>query len=140
MPVYKGSTPLIAYDGFTESGDFKHVPIEQLKVLDGLQYDEEDFVASMEEPLSLLVTKSSGIRLSLGEGNGLLTAVTQFETARELNEQELAQLKAEYDGQMSDGIGENLLSELKNRSDVPFKLDVYGLYEDTMGSGLKMVT
>jgi hypothetical protein len=41
---------------------------------------------------------------------------------------------------MSDGIGENLLSEIKNRPDIQFRLEVYWLYENDMESKLRLVT
>ena len=140
MPTYKAVTPLVAFDGFTNSGDFRLVAPEQLKMLDGLEYNDEDFVEYMEQPLASIVQQSSGIKLYLNDGNGQLTAVTYFEAARELDEQEIVQLKNYYDGQMSDGIGENLLSELQNRADVGFRLDVFGLYDSNMGSQLRKVT
>lgn len=138
MPTYIATTPLVAFDGFTDSGGFRHVPKESLRVLNGLEYTAEDFVEHMDESLASLVFHSSGIRLSLDDG--LLTAVSNFECRRELSEQEIAQLKEYYDGQMSDGIGENLLSEIQNRADVGFRLEVFWLYDNTMGSQLRIVT
>jgi hypothetical protein len=140
MPIYKGATPLAAFDGFTTSGEFNHVPLERLRFLEGLEYAKEDFVEYMEEPLASLVTSCSGITLCLDEGKGVLTAVSHFECRRELNEQELAQLKACYDGQMSDGIGENFLGEIQDRTDVGFRLEVFWLYETSMRSALTQVT
>jgi hypothetical protein len=140
MPTYKAVTPLVAFDGFTESGGFRLVPLDHLRMLDGLEYTEEDFVEHVEEPLSGLLVSCSGIKLSQDEGNGVLTAVSHFESTRELNEHEVAQLKSYYDGQMSDGIGENLLSEIQDRADVGFRLEVFWLYDDNMGSELRKVT
>ncbi len=139
MPTYIAITPIVAFDGFTESGGFKNVPPEHLKMLDGLEYTEENFVEYMEEPLSSLVVSCNGIRLSLDADNGVLTAVSQFESNRELNEDEIAQLRRYYDGQMSDGIGENLLSEIQNRPDVGFRLEVFWLYDSNMGSQLRIM-
>ena len=42
--------------------------------------------------------------------------------------------------QMCDGIGENLLSEIKNRPDVKFRLEVFGLYDDSKASQLRIMT
>lgn len=140
MPTYKAVTPIVAYAGFTKQGDFKLVPLDQLKMLDGMEYNEESFLEHMDQPLASLLKKASGIKLSLNEGNDVLTAVTYFESAKDLSEQELEQLKSYYYGQMCDGIGENLLSELKQREDVGFRLEVYGLYESDMGSQLQKVT
>ena len=140
MPIYEALTPLVAFNGFTEAGGFRHVSLEGLRVLDGLDYTAEDFVTYMEEPLASLMIKSNGIKLSLDEANCLLTAVSRFESKRELNEQELVLLKHYYDAQMSDGIGENLLSEIKNGPDIQFRLEVYWLYENDMESKLRLVT
>jgi hypothetical protein len=140
MPTYKAITPLVAFDGFTESGDFKHAPRLRLKVLDGLEYKEECFVTYMDEPLSSFALRSSGIKLSLNAYHGLLTAVTFFETDRELTEDELSLLKSDYDAQMSDGIGENFLSEIQAREDVAFRLEVYWLYDSNMASQLRIAT
>lgn len=140
MPTYKAFTPLVAFDGFTDSGGFKLVPSEQLRMLDGLEYNDGDFVEYMEQPLAAVVQHSSGIKLHLNEGNGSLAAVTFFETTRELDEQEIAQLKDYYDGQMADGIGENFLGELQNRADVGFRLEVYWLYDASMRPELRKVT
>lgn len=140
MPTYEAVTPLIAFDGFTNSGDFRRVAVEHLRMLDGLEYNEEDFVEYLEEPLASVVLKSSGIKLSLNGDNGQLTAITFFETAKELNEHELAQISAYYFGQMADGIGENLLSEIQSRDDVGFRLEVFGLYDESMKSQLRRVT
>src|SRR5262245_33367610 len=140
MPTYRAVTPLVAFDGFTDDGDFKFVKSEQLKMLDGLEYNDEHFVEHMDQPIASLVQHSTGITLHLNESDGQISAVTHFETARELDEQQIAQLKKDYDGQMSDGIGENLLSELKTRADVKFRLEVYWLYDETMGSQLHRVT
>ena len=122
MRTYEAITPLVAFDGFTKSGDFYHVPVEHLRMLDGLEYNEEDFVAYMEEPLTSFVLKSSGIKLFLDEDNGRLNAATHFETSRELNEQEIAQLECYCYAQMCDGIGENLLGRIQSRQDVGFRL------------------
>lgn len=140
MPTYKAITPLVAFDGFTKSGDFNHVPVEHLRLLDGLKYDDEEFVAYMEEPLTSLVVKSSGIKLFLDEGDCRLKAATYFETARELTEQEIAQLKDYYYGQMCDGIGENFLCRIKSREDVGYRLEVFGLYDSTIGPQLRIDT
>lgn len=139
MPTYKAITPLVAFDGFTNSGDFRYVASEQLKLLDGLEYNDEDFVEYMVQPMASVVQESSGIKLQLNEANGQLSAVTFFKTAKELDKQEIAQLKDYYDGQMSDGIGENLLSELQHRADIEFQLEVFGLYDAKMGSQLQRV-
>src|SRR5687767_5897312 len=141
MPTYKAVTPLVAFDGFTDSGrDFRFVAQGKLKMLDGLEYDDEDFVEYMEKPLASFVDRSSGIKLHLNDETGHLSAVTYFETTKELDEQEVAQLKSYYDGQMSDGIGENLLGELQDRADVDFRLAVFGLYDAKMGSQVEKVT
>jgi len=137
MPKYKAVTPLVAFDGFTNSGDFVFVAPEQLRMLDGLVYKDEDFVEYMEQPLAAVVQHSSGITLRLNEGTGQLSAITFFETVRELDEHQLAQLKDYYDGQMSDGIGENLLTDLQSRADVEFRLEVFWLYDSNMGSQLQ---
>ncbi|MEX1228721.1 MAG: hypothetical protein WEB58_00690 [Planctomycetaceae bacterium] len=139
MPTYEALTPLVAFEGFTKSGDFQHVPVDRLKTLDGLAYTEECFVTHMDEPVSSYVVKSNGIRLSLNADNGQLTAVTHFETPRELTEEEISQLKRNYDGQMSDGIGENFLSEIQARADVPFRLEVFWLYDTSKGSQVRGV-
>jgi len=140
MPTYRAITPLVAFDGFTNDGDFKLVESGQLKMLDGLEYNDEDFVEHMDQPIASLVQHSTGIRLHLNESDGQISAVTHFETARELDEQQIAHLKKDYDGQMSDGIGENLLSELKSRADVKFRLEIFWLYDETKGSQLRRVT
>lgn len=140
MPTYKAVTPLVAFAGFTKEGDFQLVPSDRLKMLAGIEYNEESFLEYMDQPLASVLTKATGIKLSLNEGNDVLTAVTFFESAKELNEQELDQLKSDYYGQMCDGIGENLLSELQNREDVGFRLEVYGLYKSDMGPQLQMAT
>jgi hypothetical protein len=140
MPTYKAVTPLVAFDGFTNSGNFRFVAPKQLMMLNGLEYNDEDFIEYMEQPLSSVVQQSSGITLQLNEGTGALSAVTYFETAQELDEQHITQLKSYYDGQMSDGIGENLLGELQRRADVEFRLAVYWLYDENMGSHLDRVT
>ncbi len=140
MPTYKAVTPLVAFDGFTNSGGFRLVPSEQLRMLDGLEYNDGDFVEYLEPPPASVVQQASGITLHLGDGSGSLAAVTYFETTRELDEQEIAQLKDYYDGQMADGIGENLLGELQDRADVGFRLEVYWLYDETMRPQLRKVT
>jgi|SRR5581483_2283034 len=141
MPTYKAVTPFVAFDGFTNDGrEFKFVTPERLKVLDGLEYNHEDFVEFMEESLASLFSRSSGIKLHLNDETGHLSAVTLFETTKELDEQEVVQLKTYYDGQMSDGIGENLLGELQDRADVDFRLAVFWLYDEKMGSQLQRVT
>ena len=63
MRTYEAITPLVAFDGFTKSGDFNHVPVEHLRMLDGLEYNEEDFVAYMEEPLRIAGKTTSVFRL-----------------------------------------------------------------------------
>ena len=139
MSTYKAVTPLVAFDGFTNSGQFRFVAPERLKVLDGMEYNDEDFVQYIEKPLAAFVDRSSGIKLHLNDETGHLCAVTYFETTKELDEQEVAQLKSDYDGQMSDGIGENLLNELQDRADVDFRLEVFGLFDAQMGSQLEKV-
>jgi hypothetical protein len=140
MPKYKAVTPLVAYDGFKNSGDFVFVAPEQLRKLDGLVYNDEDFVDYMEQPLASVVQHSSGITLHLSEGTGQLSAITFFETAKDLDQHQLAQLQDYYDAQMSDGIGENLLSDLQSRPDVEFRLEVFWLFDSQMGSQLQRVT
>ena len=141
MPTYKAVTPLVAFNGFTNNGgDFRFVAPGQLKILDGLAYKDEEFLEYMEQPLASVVLHSSGITLHLNEGNGQLSAVTFFETEKELDEQQIVELKKYYDGQMSDGIGENLLTELQSRADVEFRLEVFWLYDAKMGSQLQRVT
>ena len=140
MPIYEAMTHLVAFDGFTKAGGFRHAPLESLRLLDGLDYTAEDFVHEMEEPLASFIINSNGIKLSLDEANCQLTAVSHFESTRELNEQEIALLKHDYDAQMSDGIGENFFSEIQSRPDVQFRLELYWLYETDRGSKLRLVT
>src|SRR5262249_15723504 len=137
MPTYRAVTPLVAFDGFTNSGGFKFVESEHLKMLDGVEYNDEDFVEHMDQPLASLVQHSTGITFHLNESNGQVSAVTSFETAKELDEQQIPHLKNYYDGQMSDGIGENFLGELVERADVNFRLAVFWLYDATRGSQLQ---
>ena len=139
MPTYEAITPLVAFVGFTSSGEFQFASPDELKVLDGVEYLDEDFVEYMDQALASIVQQATGIRLSHREENGQLVAITRFETSKELDEAEFTQLKAYYDGQMSDGIGENFLSELQNRADVHFRLEVFGLYETAMASRLRKV-
>lgn len=139
MPTYKAVTPLVAFVGFTPSGDFVYALAKQLKVLDGLEYRDEDFVEYMDQPLASVVQHASGIRLAQNDDNTPLVAITHFEASKELDEEELKQLKDYYDGQMSDGIGENFLSELQRRDDVEFRLEVFGLYDAAMSSQLQQV-
>jgi hypothetical protein len=140
MPTYEAVTPLVAYVGFTSSGDFNFASRDELEVLDGVEYVGEDFVEYMDQPLASVVQQASGIRLSLqNEDNRQLIAITRFETSKELDETEISQLKDYYDGQMSDGIGENFLSELQNRTDVQFRLEVFWLFDAAMRSQLRKV-
>ena len=139
VPTYRAITPFVAFDGFTERGDFNYVPPERLKVLDGLTYTAENIVEYMDAPLSSVVVGWSGIRLFIDEETGLLTAESHIESTRDLSETEIADLKADYDGHMSDGIGENFLSEIQSTRDLGFKLAVYWLYEESKGSQLRAV-
>jgi len=73
------------------------------------------------------------------DSDGQLVAITHFETPKELSETELAQLKDDYDAQMSDGIGENFLTELQTRPDVQFRLEVFWLYDSAIRSQIQQV-
>jgi hypothetical protein len=139
MPTYEAVTPLVAFVGFTSSGDFDFASWEEVKVLDGVEYIDEDFVEHMDQPLASVVQQSSGIRLAQSKDNGQLAATTRFEASRELDETELRQLKDYYDAQMSDGIGENVLNELQGRADVQFRLEIFWLYDRAMSSQLRKV-
>ena len=125
MPTYEAVTPLVAFVGFTPSGDFNFASRGQLRVLDGAAYINEDFVDYMDQPLAAIMEKGRGIRLAQRENDGQLVAITHLETSMELSETELSQLKDYYDAQMSDGIGENFLTELQTRPDVQFRLEVF---------------
>lgn len=137
MPTYEAVTPLVAFVGFTPSGDFNFASLDQLKVLDGAAYIEEDFVDYMDQPLAAIVRKGRGIRLSQRESDGQLVAITNFEASKELAETELTQLKDYYDAQMSDGIGENFLTELQTRPDVQFRWEVFWLYDAAIRSQIQ---
>lgn len=139
MPTYRAVTPFAAYDGFTDRGEFNFVDASQLSVLDGLTYTEENIVEYMDEPLRALVAGWSGIRLAIDKLSESLTAVSIFECPHELSEAELGQLKDYYDAQMSDGIGENFLSEIAGRNDVHFELAVFWLYDRSQSSTLELM-
>lgn len=139
MTTYEAVTPLVAFVGFTSSGGFNFASSEQLKVLDGIEYVDEDFVEYMDQPLASVIKQARGIRLSQRGENGQLVASTYFEASKELDETELTQLKNYYDAQMSDGIGENFLTELQNRTDVQFRVEVFWLYDAAMQSHVRKV-
>lgn len=139
MSTYEAITPLVAFVGFTPSGDFNFATRNQLTVLDGAAYIDEDFVDYMDQPLAAIIKKGRGIRIAQRDSDGQLVAITHFETSKELSETEIAQLKDYYDAQMSDGIGENFLTELQTRPDVQFRLEVFWLYDSAIRSQIQKV-